>query len=1013
MASLANNEELDALETNDIQSNITNGGSDASLDSSQVTPVHSHGETLDSATIRCNGHKLSDDETESPVVKLRNTTNKRAIISDSDEEVVKVKSNPRKRRINSDLPSPQFDSRVVDRVQHEFLSNKELSLRSLMDMFPKLDLMLIQDTLCLCSWNSSKAAHILKDNCNPTTCKHILDKPESPKEEPVPPSPQATASPLPKLSALTDEVSSWLTKPNVQKAISTVRRRIQELSSSEDDQSREAANNVNNQCDSIAEDKISKSPQHSVKRQAEHELSDDENRKKKECKPVSNINGSASHHQDRVRSKVSDRSEKRNKSKQKHNSKSKKKKRRDIDGDSDEYDDDYGKDNVYDSDDSDIDETETPARLSVIKFFNESTKNELLAVAGLSQKKLDNINNLRPFQSWVELVKKFQNDKQLSTDLLNGARAVIHMREVMNKLMAHCEKYSKQMEKLFSKVKSCDDDEVLIKEQPSILNANLKLAPYQMIGLNWLYLMHMQELNGILADEMGLGKTIQAIAFLSHLLEKGEKGPHLIVVPSSTLDNWIREIETWCDSLIVIAYRGSQQDRKELRLQLVNKEIEEFHIILTTYNMVGSSPEDRALFKRLSFNYVIFDEAHMLKNMATVRYKNLMGIGANRRLCLTGTPLQNNLVELMSLLIFVMPDMFNGKIDQVRKMFTTTCKSEEGRSSYEKNRIEHAKQIMKPFVLRRLKSEVLTELPQKRDSVRYCVMTENQKRLYDEMVNRLKPEVMSNAIEKSDVDPQTTGGISMVMDLRKLANHPLLKRNIFADSQLKIMATKLMKEPIHQNSQEKLIFEDLQVLSDFDIHKLCLTFKSIKQYALKDEDILDSGKFVALGEILAEWKEKGERVLLFSQFVIVLDIIEEYMKIKNHKYVRLDGSTKVGDRQDLIDNFTTDQDVFVFLLSTRAGGLGINLTAANVVVLHDIDYNPYNDKQAEDRCHRVGQTREVTVIRMISKSTIEEGMLHCAQEKLRLEKNITSTDNTEEPKSVASNLLKSALGFSQ
>ena len=269
--------------------------------------------------------------------------------------------------------------------------------------------------------------------------------------------------------------------------------------------------------------------------------------------------------------------------------------------------------------------------------------------------------------------------------------------------------------------------------------------------------MHKQSLNGILADEMGLGKTIQTIAFLAHLKEMGEEGPHLIVVPSSTLENWRKELELWAPDIKIVTYWGAQDERRHLRLQLVQDELD-YDVILTTYNMVVSSPEDRVLFKKMEFCYVVFDEAHMLKNMASQRYEQLMKIRCSRKLLLTGTPLQNNLVELMSLLIFVMPGMFAKRKDQLKRMFSLFPKSQDdtercqkilflqiffcnfsiSRTHYEKDRIAHAKRIMKPFFLRRLKVDVLTDLPNKVASVERVPMSQRQSELYYQLVTDYK-----------------------------------------------------------------------------------------------------------------------------------------------------------------------------------------------------------------------------------------------------------------------------------
>merc|ERR1719365_557678 len=216
----------------------------------------------------------------------------------------------------------------------------------------------------------------------------------------------------------------------------------------------------------------------------------------------------------------------------------------------------------------------------------------------------------------------------------------------------------------------------------------------------------------------------------------------------------------------------------------------------------------------------------------------------------------------------------------------------------------------------------------------------------------------------------------MLMNLRKIANHPLLVRHHFDDGQLRAMA------------------------------------KCIEHFSLGNHLLCDSGKFNLLDDLLPQMKDNGDRVLIFTQFVMVMDIMEQYLRIRGHRFFRLDGSTPVQERQSLIDGFNEDPDIFVFVLSTRAGGLGINLTAANTVILHDLDFNPYNDKQAEDRCHRVGQTKEVKVIRFTSEDSIEEGIYSVAQEKLKLEQDVTGQGEekgTAKKKDVA-RLLKAALG---
>ncbi|KAM6076174.1 SWI/SNF-related matrix-associated actin-dependent regulator of chromatin subfamily A containing DEAD/H box 1-like isoform 3-T3 [Chlamydotis macqueenii] len=591
----------------------------------------------------------------------------------------------------------------------------------------------------------------------------------------------------------------------------------------------------------------------------------------------------------------------------------------------------------------------------------------------------------------------------LSEDILWDCRTLLKERDVVLKLMNECEDISNKLTEQVTRITEDGECEWNI-EQPSILNQSLELKPYQKIGLNWLALLHKHELNGILADEMGLGKTIQAIAFLAYLYQEGNKGPHLIVVPASTLDNWIREVNLWCPKLNVLLYYGSQEDRQYLRMDILNKVID-FNVIITTYNCAISSPDDRAMFRRLKLNYAIFDEGHMLKNMSSVRYHYLMTINAKNRLLLTGTPVQNNLLELMSLLNFVMPRMFSRSRCEIRRMFSSKTKSAEEQSLYEKERIAHAKQIIRPFILRRVKDEVLKQLPPKKDIIELCAMSEKQEQLYCDLLYKLKKTINSDE-KHSDMG-------NVMMQLRKMANHPLLHRQYYTADKLRKMSVRMLREPTHYDADPDLIFEDMTVMTDFELHLLCKQYSHIGCFQLDMEQILDSGKFRALERILSDLKEKGDRVVLFSQFTMVLDILEVFLRYRQHRYIRLDGKTQISDRIHLIDQFNTDMDIFVFLLSTKAGGLGINLTSANVVILHDIDCNPYNDKQAEDRCHRVGQTREVKVIKLISKGTIEESMLKISQQKLKLEQDMTATDSGEEG-SISTDiaaLLKASLGL--
>ncbi|XP_017324361.1 SWI/SNF-related matrix-associated actin-dependent regulator of chromatin subfamily A containing DEAD/H box 1A isoform X2 [Ictalurus punctatus] len=666
--------------------------------------------------------------------------------------------------------------------------------------------------------------------------------------------------------------------------------------------------------------------------------------------------------------------------------------------DSDDSELDSEAEDVSDEFDSDSEDDSFDPRVQeqILQFLQEASLDELSLISGCSLKKAQKIISLRPFNRWKDVNEQFYKDNGLSMELVHGCRSVLKKRQVLKQLMNKCESIARKMTKDITKV---IENGMGSMKQPITLNSKLKLQPYQLIGLKWLILLHQHNLSGILADEMGLGKTIQAISFLAYLHQKGIKGPHLITVPSSTVDNWVRELELWCPSLKVIVYYGSVEDRKYLRHDILNNQVE-FNVIVSTYNLTIGNESDRSLFRKLKLQCAVFDEGHMLKNMNSLRYCHLMTINAEQRLLLTGTPLQNNLLELISLLNFIMPSMFSSSTSQISKMFST--KSSEEESSFHKDRIAQAKLIMKPFILRRVKSEVLKELPPKVEKIEMCPMSDAQQQLYDGLFSRLKNTANGEKQELSNV----------MMQLRKMANHPLLHRQYYTTEKLAAMSRAMLKEPTHFDADPALIQEDMEVMSDFELHNLCKEYSSISRFQLEKNLLLDSGKFSLLTKLLAKLKEKGDRAVLFSQFTMVLDIVEILLKHLGHQYVRLDGSTPMAERIGLIDKYNTDPEIFVFLLSTRAGGQGINLASANVVILHDIDCNPFNDKQAEDRCHRMGQSRTVQVIKLISKDSIEACMLRLGQEKLKLEQDMTTDDGEEGSMSEdVAELLKVSLGL--
>ncbi|KAJ3181540.1 hypothetical protein HDU85_003481 [Gaertneriomyces sp. JEL0708] len=547
-----------------------------------------------------------------------------------------------------------------------------------------------------------------------------------------------------------------------------------------------------------------------------------------------------------------------------------------------------------------------------------------------------------------------------------------------------------------------------LRRQPSSVNPSLTLKGYQLIGISWLYMLQRKGLGGILADEMGLGKTAQVITFIAHLkAHHPSSGPHLVVVPASTLTNWMREFQHWCPSLRVRSYYGTQRDRFEQQAELVEENLNrQVDVFVTTYNLATGGKDDRSFLRKLRCKSLILDEGHMVKNMESMR------------LLLTGTPLQNNLMELLALLTFIMPTLFND-ISGFTKIFNVKTSSTEGESGFlSRQRIQRAKKIMAPFVLRRKKIMVLRDLPQKVVRVEKCKLTQSQEVLYQSILAESRKALVDLPPESTedDISPQGKKGKkaakpkkkadndkagakqlqNYLMQLRKAANHPLLFRTTYTDKQLWDMSKNIMKEVEYMDANRQYIFEDMQVMSDFELHKLCVKFpQTLQKHQLSSQHWMDAGKIQHLAKLLPARVSQGDRLLIFSQFISMLDILESVLGTLDIQFKRMDGQTPTAARQDILDEFTTSADIPVLLLSTKAGGFGINLTAANVVILYDIDFNPHNDKQAEDRAHRVGQTKDVTVIKMVCGGTVEERIMKLADQKLTLDQKVQAEGEVE------------------
>ena len=465
--------------------------------------------------------------------------------------------------------------------------------------------------------------------------------------------------------------------------------------------------------------------------------------------------------------------------------------------------------------------------------------------------------------------------------------------------------------------------QTIFRDSPAFVE-NGEMRDYQVSGLNWLISLHENGISGILADEMGLGKTLQTIAFLGYLRYICDiSGPHLVVVPKSTLDNWLREFKKWTPEVNVLVLQGAKDDRAQLIKDRVVDE--KFDVLVTSYEMIL---REKSHLRKFAWEYIIVDEAHRIKNEESSLAQIIREFNSRNRLLITGTPLQNNLHELWALLNFLLPDVF-GDASAFDQWFS-------GQDSDSDTVIQQLHRVLRPFLLRRVKSEVEKSLLPKKELNLYVGMSEMQVKWYQKILEK-DIDAVNGAGGKKE---SKTRLLNIVMQLRKCCNHPYL----------------------------------------FD------GAEPGPPYTTDEHLVFTSGKMIILDKMLTRMKEAGSRVLIFSQMSRVLDILEDYCVFRGHKYCRIDGGTAHEDRIAAIDNYNAPgSEKFVFLLTTRAGGLGINLTSADIVVLYDSDWNPQADLQAMDRAHRIGQTKQVKVYRFVTENAIEEKVLERAAQKLRLD----------------------------
>ncbi|XPS78550.1 Putative ATPase [Ascochyta lentis] len=593
--------------------------------------------------------------------------------------------------------------------------------------------------------------------------------------------------------------------------------------------------------------------------------------------------------------------------------------------------------------------------------------------------------------------------------------------------------------------------------QPKLVTGGT-MRSYQLEGLEWMLSLYQNGINGILADEMGLGKTIQTISMLAHLWENNSFGPFLIAAPLSTTSNWVAEFEKWTPSIPVMLYHGDKKERENLRkTRLKNPGTKDFPVVVTSYEICMN---DRKFLTHFGWQFIIIDEGHRIKNLDCRLIRELQQFQSANRLLITGTPLQNNLVELWSLLHFLLPTVFD-KLSTFESWFDFSGLKDK--SNFEQLLSEERQQylvkslhaVLKPFLLRRVKTDVEALMPKKREYVLYAPLTPMQRELYQAILDGTSRSYLEDkAVERLSVGLASRSGTPL--SIRSTNN---LKRKVVsgantpkksakssrAGTPVSVASTRsrgrakrsyeelsddeyfagIDKEDNTPEKEEELDSEgeDERIrAATFEIAKRQLLQKKLGNPIMQlrlccnspynffnpflkaevedgetfasdteiDETIVStSGKMLLLDSLLPPLINDGHKVLIFSQFTTTLDLIGQYLTLRSWSHARIDGSVAQSERQAQILAFNKSNSkdgTNIFILSTRAGGQGINLAAADTVVLFDSDWNPQQDLQAMDRAHRIGQTRNVIVYRFATRNTVEQKLLESAEAKRRLEK---------------------------
>ena len=526
-----------------------------------------------------------------------------------------------------------------------------------------------------------------------------------------------------------------------------------------------------------------------------------------------------------------------------------------------------------------------------------------------------NIENIREINKWIEFLNRYEF-KKTEGKYKAESEAALELDEFLRDFNETNVKSNEEYRNLIQEMK----EKKPVEEIHIPTTEGVVLRDYQKEGVYWMNFLKKYGFGGILADEMGLGKTLQALTVLA----MNPDTLHLVVCPKTLVYNWESEIKKFYPKMKVLLVDGVSERREKIIKTIKDND---YDVVITSYSMLQKDYV-HYVEEDISFDYKVLDEAHYVKNMKTLSAKAVRVVKANHRILLTGTPLENNLEELYGTFDLIMPEYLGSKLD-FRKDFIAKIE----RNNMISLEILQAK--IRPFILRRVKKEVLKELPDKQEQIVFNEMTNKQVAIYNEVLLRVKQEAME-LVEKQGFDRSRIQILSALLKLRQICNHPLLLDKSFKD------------------------------------------------------EIGISGKHEQFLELLEEVVEGGEKALIFSQFTSMLDIFEKDLDEKKIKYIRLDGSTK--NRQELVDQFNEDDTIKVFLISLKAGGVGLNLTAASSVFLYDPWWNPMAEQQAIDRAHRIGQTKKVNIYKFITRNSIEEKILKLQERKGNLFENLVVED---------------------